>query len=241
MIEMSVPDMAAAAGATLAGAAQPRGFPRRAVIDSRDVGEGDLFFGALQLYETEHHHIDLELAWSADGYRWSRLPRREQARLLSHAPEGEWDDGMVLMGDSPIDVGDELWFYYGATDVPHNAFGNAAIGIARTATDRLVSVSGGAKRNGRLLTRPFVVTGDLLLNAHAKGSLTVSVHTENDEALPEWSRDACTVFRGDALHAPVRWGERGLASLQGRRVRLRFYLDDAELFAFDMRDPASPF
>lgn len=196
---------------------------------------GDLFFGALQLYETQHHHIDLELVWSPDGYRWSRLPVRERARLLSHGPDGEWDHGMVLMADRPIDVGDELWFYYGATDVPHTAFGSAAIGIARTATDRLVSVSGGAERNGRLLTRPFVVTGDLLLNARAEGSLTVSVHTENDKPLPEWSREACTDFRGNALRARVLWGERGLAALQGQRVRLRFYLDHAELFAFDMK------
>jgi hypothetical protein len=195
---------------------------------------GDLFFGALQLYETKHHHIDLELTWSPDGYRWSRLPQRERARWLSHGPDGEWDDGMVLMADAPLRVDDELWFYYGGTDVPHNSFGNAAIGIARTRSARLVSLHAGEGRNGRVLTRPFVVAGDLSINARVTGSLQVSVHTADDDPLPGWSREECAPLRGDALEAPARWGGRGLGVLRGQQVRLRFYLDGATLYAFDM-------
>ena len=52
---------------------------------------GDVFFGALQVYETVHHHLFIELAWSEDGVSWKRLPDSAERLLLNVAPEGAWD------------------------------------------------------------------------------------------------------------------------------------------------------
>ncbi len=194
---------------------------------------GDLFFGLLELYETVHHHIDMELTWSADGYHWERIPVRTLGRLLEHGAEGAWDAGMVVATGDPLEIGEELWFYYGATDTAHDQIGTAGVGIATTKRDRLVGVRGAKGAHGRLLTRPFEVKGGLRLNARARGTIRVSVHTTSDSPMDGWSAADCDAISGDHLDAAVLWGKKGLNQLRGQAVRLRFHLDDAELFAFD--------
>jgi hypothetical protein len=116
---------------------------------------GDLFFGALQPYETERHTIHSELAWSADGWRWNRLPERDDARFLSCGPPGSWDDGMVFLVDRPIERDNELWFYYCGCDGPHNTRDRAsAAGLATTRRDRLFGAVGKQGQDARLLTSP---------------------------------------------------------------------------------------
>jgi hypothetical protein len=89
---------------------------------------------------------------------------------------------------------------------------------------------------GRVLTRPIPVKGDLFVNAKAKGEIRVEIRTAlRDEPLAGWTAEDCVPFSGDKLDAPIRWGDKSLKDLKGKLVRLRFQLDDATLFAFDMR------
>jgi hypothetical protein len=198
---------------------------------------GDLFFGVLQPYETDTHRIYAELAWSTDGWRWNRLPVRDDARFLCCGPEGSWDDGMVFLADRPIEQNGELWFYYGGWDGPHDVRDrDCAAGLATTGHDRLIAAVGRRGDNARLLSRPFPVRGDLFVNAESSGAIRVSVHRSDGEPLDGWSEQDCTPFTGDELDARVAWGTKSLADLAGKTVRLRFYLDDAKLYAFDIRD-----
>ncbi len=197
---------------------------------------GDLFFGALQLYETVGFHIDCELVWSEDGYRWHRLPANCNRLLLKRGPEGSWDGGMVFVLDKPLVVGNEMRFYFGGSDTPHDRFGKNALGLATTKLDRLIGARAKSDTLGRLLTRPLPVSGDLWLNAQATGSIRVSVHTADDQPMSGWSAEDCTPFAGDELNAPVRWGGKRLRDLSGQTVRLRFHLRDAVLYSFDLHD-----
>ncbi|HFE52198.1 MAG TPA: exo-alpha-sialidase [Bacteroidetes bacterium] len=197
---------------------------------------GDLLFGALQLYETRHHHIREELVWSADGFTWERLPRSTHPIFLDVGPEGSWDDGMVFLMDRPVVVGDEMWFYYAGCDTPHTAFGDYGIGRAVTRLDRLVGLRARPDTLGRVLTRPLHVEGNLVLNASATGGeIRVSVHTAEDKVIPGWTAAECQPVRGDAVAAPVHWREHGLSELAGKTVRLRFHLRNATLYTFDFR------
>ena len=198
---------------------------------------GDLFFGALRVYETVHHHLYVELAWSEDGLRWNRLPNGAQRRLLDTGPEGAWDWGMVGVIEKPVLVGDELRFYYEGTNTAHNSFGESASGLATTTRDRLVGARSIPENDSRILTRPIPVSGDLAINASAAGEIRVEVRSAiRDEQIEGWTFDDCTPFTGDEIYAPVRWGEKSLRDLKGMVVRLRFQLSDASLYSFDLRE-----
>lgn len=194
---------------------------------------GDLFFGTLQRYETQQHHIDCELTWSTDGYRWQRLPNAAQKLIMPRGEDGSWDAGMVFVSDKPVVVGDELWFYYGGSDTPHNVHGTYAIGVAITRRDRLIGVRSLGGNQSRILTRPFQVTGDLFLNAVVKDEIRVQVTSVADKII--WNAPDCTPVTGDGLELPVRWGEKTLGDLAGQTVRLRFFLRDAEIYTFELK------
>ena len=197
---------------------------------------GDLFFGQLQLYETVHHHLYQELVWSGDGINWHRLPSQAQRIFLNVGPKNVWDAGMVILFEKPLLVGDEMHFYYGGTDLPHNTFGTSAIGLATTKLDRLFGVSSLPDTCGRILTRPIRVNGDLFINAQARGEIRVEIRSAiRDETLPGWSAEDCTPFSGDNLDSHIQWGNKRLSDLKGKIVRLRFNLRDAVLYSFDIK------
>jgi hypothetical protein len=45
---------------------------------------------------------------------------------------------------------------------------------------------------------------------------------------------AVAAFAGDALAHSVRWDGGGLSALRGRAIRLKFYLSEASLYAFQV-------
>jgi hypothetical protein len=127
-------------------------------------------------------------------------------------------------------------FYYAGTDLPHNVFGESAIGLATTKRDRLFGVKSIPDTSGRILTRPLTVNGDLYINARAKGDVRVEIRSAvRDEPLEGWTADDCTLFKGDELDYEVRWGNKKLSDLNGKNIRLRFQLNNAVLYAFDIR------
>jgi hypothetical protein len=201
---------------------------------------GDLFWGALQRYEVTHHHIDCELTWSPDGYQWFRLPGAASRLLLDIGETKSWDAGMVFLAEKPVVVGNELWFYYGASDTPHDRTGVCAIGLATTKIDRLVGARSAPGENGRILTRPLTVHGDLWINAQAEGSIRVQVVTVADEIVKGFDAPDCIPFSGDALHHKVMWGSKSLTELKGRALRLRFFLAGATLYSFELEDVVLP-
>ncbi|KKM62287.1 hypothetical protein LCGC14_1523210, partial [marine sediment metagenome] len=89
---------------------------------------------------------------------------------------------------------------------------------------------------GELTTRPLVFEGrSLRLNyaTSAAGSLQVEVQDEDGRALDGFNMNDMRPMFGDALDAPVRWGETNdLTGMTGKPVRLRLSLKDADLFSF---------
>jgi hypothetical protein len=107
---------------------------------------------------------------------------------------------------------------------------------------------------GELRTKPLVFRGDnLYLNfaASAAGHLKVEIQDLAGKPLPGFSLDECPPILGDEVELPVRWtrfipdekdspqyakffrraAEHPLARLQGKPVRLRIVLKDADLYA----------
>ena len=101
--------------------------------------------------------------------------------------------------------------------------------------DGFVSVNAGWK-GGELLTKPLTFDGDLLtLNfaTSAAGSIRVELQTLDGKPVPGFSLDDCAEVFGDAIERTVTWKSGSdVSSLSGKPVRLRFHLQDADLYSF---------
>jgi predicted GH43/DUF377 family glycosyl hydrolase len=199
-----------------------------------------MYFGLLQMYDSDQkENIDVQLAWSRDGKRWDRLPTRPVFLGRSSGQEvgSGFDKGMVFCAP-PIRVADELWFYYGGADGSHAGWGvKTGIGLAVSKTDRLVARKALEGRLGTILTRTFRCDGEALqINASSSNGWVQTEVLEKDGTVIEgFDRQSSVPFSGDALGQNVAWkGERPLAQLRGREIRLKFYLTNAELYAFQV-------
>lgn len=91
------------------------------------------------------------------------------------------------------------------------------------------------RTGGEVVTKPFTFAGSrLYLNARtsAAGSIRVEVQDEQGRPVPGFALDDMAPWFGDSVDASVAWKNGGdLPHLAGRPVRLRFVLQDADLFA----------
>ena len=101
--------------------------------------------------------------------------------------------------------------------------------------DGFVSIHAGWK-GGQLLTKPLVFTGDELeLNfaTSAAGSIRVEIQDEHGVQAVGFSLDECHEVFGDSTARRVQWNsDADLSKLAGKPVRLRFKLQDSDLYSF---------
>jgi hypothetical protein len=84
--------------------------------------------------------------------------------------------------------------------------------------------------SGRELTLNFATS--------AAGSVRVEIQDEQGRPLPGFALDDCPPHFGDTVERAVTWRKgRDVSSLAGQAVRLRFVLQDADVYAFRFRDP----
>ncbi|MDP7302954.1 MAG: hypothetical protein QGG09_07630, partial [Pirellulaceae bacterium] len=105
--------------------------------------------------------------------------------------------------------------------------------------DGFVSVSGSAA-GGELRTKPVSFSGKQLhLNfaTSAAGTLRVGIQKADGSAIPGFGIDDCDELFGDTVDRVVSWkGSADVSSLAGQPLRLRFTLQDAELYSFQFSD-----
>ena len=199
------------------------------------------YFGLLQIYHSDTKAtIEIQLAFSRDGKRWDRLPTRELFLGLGtqHGQGADFDSGMIIV-NRPVVVGDELWFYYTGYKAVHTHFTNSyAMGLAVAKLDRLIGRVTPPGESGLLLTRPLLWQGEALeINASSgNGMIQVEVLSEGGEVVEGFERTSSVEFGGDALRQQMQWKDgRTMAVLNGRCIRLKFYLSTAALYSFNMK------
>ncbi len=182
----------------------------------------------------------VKLATSRDLYHWTKVGERESFIPVSEVGGGRIDTVQVLAASRPIRMGDELWFYYTGLDARYQPDSErrvplrGGIHLAKLRRDGFVSFRGGSDE-GFVETRPIRFEGRrLLVNAEARGEVRAAVvDTRGREVLAGWTREQSRPVRGDELRAEVAWdGHAGIEELRGQVVRFRFYLRDADLYAF---------
>ncbi len=89
---------------------------------------------------------------------------------------------------------------------------------------------------GTLVTKPITLSGQpLALNfaTSAAGGIRVEVQDEAGAAISGFALDDCVEVIGNEISRPVAWTSADVKSLAGRRVRLKFALTDADLYAIE--------
>lgn len=104
--------------------------------------------------------------------------------------------------------------------------------------DGFVSVHAPVK-GGTLTTKPFTFAGDRLeinFSSSAAGGVWVELQDAQGEPIPGFTIDDSNVVYGDQLDRVVSW-ENGndVSQLAGKPVRLKFQLEDADLYSFRFR------
>jgi len=181
-----------------------------------------------------------KLAASRDLRAWTRVGDRAHFIPISEMGPGVLDTGQIMASSHPIRRGDELWFYYSGIDVRHRPNMSrvideyrGAIYLAKLRVDGFVSLRAG-EQAGRVDTRPVLVEGRrLFVNVSASGTLRAEITgPDGRTALPGWGAGQCVPVKGDHVRAEVVWPDRNLAELSGQRVRIRFVLQNTDLYSF---------
>ncbi|MHB9105950.1 MAG: hypothetical protein ACYDCO_02740 [Armatimonadota bacterium] len=196
---------------------------------------GAYYLGFLTMHD-ERGHFEQQLAFSRDGLAWSRPWR---GNFIGLGAPGAFDSGMVLAPTDPIVTDTQLIFYYGGFDIKHyepmSQPWSSAIGRATLRRDGFASWDSLPGETGVLLTQPLTVEGETLsVNADAQaGRLRVEVLNEAGQVLPGFSAGECLPLSEDtSRYTQCRLPIASVRQLAGQTVRLKFYLENARIFAF---------
>ena len=207
---------------------------------------GGVYWGLLHPFKW-NTDIYAELAFSRDGLRFDRLPTRP--RLIDLGPPGAWDSGLIFTASNWVEVGKEWWIYYAGFNGPHGARENEKLGAWRTGGIGVATIRKegfiamrGPEHGGVLCTRRLIWPGGgLFLNADARGGeLKVRVSDTHRKVVPGFDYADGTAFSADDTAHEVKWNGRSLAEMQGRELRLEFFLREAELYTFRAGGAPSP-
>lgn len=216
---------------------------------------GDTWIGFLNMFHSVPDFIDVQLAYSLDGRRWKRVHQP----WFTPGPPGSWDQIMVEIATEPLEIGDELWIYYGGNGYGHhdwymdwlrdrlnppdgkdiNKVG-FFLGLAKLRLDGFCSLNAGPVREGILITRPLASSGTgIVMNAECRpgGYIEVEVLSQADEVLPGYSRKEFDRFTGDAVKHQLSWQSRIKIATEPFQIpaepfrRLIFYMRNAKLYS----------
>jgi hypothetical protein len=196
-----------------------------------------VYIGLVQMFYNRKNDtlLDVQLAVSRDGVKFERVGNRKV--FIPCGGIGQWDRFNTAIADNdPLEMGDELWFYYSGRTYRHGPYEATdsgdrnrpcgAIGIASIKRDRFVSL-GASFDAGTIITRPVALTGtNLHLNAQADyGSVLVEI-LDKDKKVIATSKP----LSKDSLDIAVEWETGSLHGIDGP-VSLRITLRNALLFA----------
>lgn len=200
------------------------------------------YFMFPSLFQHQTETLDIRLAVSRDGIHWS-FPQIDTP-FIPLGTAGEFDSGSLYMGQGMIQVGNELWQYYGGSRLTHSQGGleNVRKPDGSRIFSRVISrldgfVSADApQEGGSFTTIPLTCNGNLLkLNATVRdgGSIRIGLLDEAGQPIAGRSVEDCPPITGDQMDTVVRWKDGADIMAQSTKpVRLKIELRNASLYAF---------
>jgi hypothetical protein len=165
-----------------------------------------------------------------DGTHFS-LPCRE-AFLRPGRDMENWHERSIFIAPWVVDTADDEMSLY---SVQHYRTASVHIRRLTLRTDGFVSLHANGAA-GSVLTRLLTFDGEHLeINyaTSAAGSLRIAILDENGAPIPGFSLHDCNEIFGDEITRVVSWKNgANVGTLAGQVVRLRFALEEADLFSF---------
>jgi hypothetical protein len=179
--------------------------------------------------------IDVQLAWSWDLINWTRNPNRQP--LIPRGKKGEFDCGMIYTARAPVQVADQLYFYYGGFDGPHNSEKSRAnIGLAILRLDGFCSMTATDTEGWLISRREVFGTPEITINAKTNkddGYIIAEILDEDNNVMEGFSRDQCMPFKGDSTHHLLKWKTKDFTKAQRKaEKKFRFYIKEADLYSY---------
>lgn len=171
----------------------------------------------------------LLLGYSRDGWSWFRGDFTPFCAV--DAITDAWNNGNIQSAvGSPLIVGDKLYFYMSGRRLNEAKKEVISTGLATLRRDGFASMSG----SGEVVTEILKYSGNhLFINAAVRGSMTVELLDENGGVIPGFSAGECNVVKADGCKIMVSWKEHSnLRPLNGRNLKIKFQLEDADLYSF---------
>ncbi len=190
-------------------------------------------------------HTELHLAYSRDGFHWSRPTERVPFIAPDRENPESWERGYIHSNNGVCLIHeDEIWFYYtgfqgdeSITRKPtayDGMYARASMGLAKLRRDGFASMDSYGFR-GSLTTRPIRFDGRYMFvnGDFHNGKLRAALLDEKGAVLPGFSLDECVEYSEDSTKAMLRWrGRRNLDEVSGSVVRIQFECAEGSLYAF---------
>ena len=216
------------------------------------------YVGLFQWYwETNDPYAEMELITSRDTVHWERInPRKPFLPCGPHGSvSGAFDARATDTALSPpirfgglVDVPSQkngretLWFYYWGGPAMHgnrHLTWGRGLGMAQLRIDGFCSLRAN-RFPGMLFTRPMVWPGGKLqvnasvLGGGGGGHVRTEVLDENLAPIEGMTRADSDMLAGDGIRLDQSWGgdENRIAALKGKRIRLKFHLENVDLYSF---------
>ena len=176
----------------------------------------------------------IELGVSRDGLNWSFYT----SQGWYYEPYGSYEEVLSLYG--MVRRGDEIWQYAEYGLGAHGA-GEGHYKRVKQRLDGFVSLDSGST-TGTAITRPLIYEGDWIeINADVSGSLKVAILNQSGNPMPGYDISDCDAVTGDSTAHVVTWGGSSrITGLSGSPVRIKFEMQNAKLYAFEVVDDPLP-
>lgn len=183
--------------------------------------------------------MDIQLAYSRDGFCWHR--GMQGKKLIALGAEGEWDSTCIMPSSTIIYRPDRMELYYSAVPFDHSGFGRIpyeqvaeeCIGLATMRPDSFVYMKA-SRDYCELMTRPFAIeNGELYINAAAvSGYVKVEICDTKGVPIEGFSFNDNVPFTSDSIAHKVQWnGNPDLRSIERKVIRVRVRALNASLYS----------
>lgn len=217
---------------------------------------GDVFLGAVYVFDismnmdkrgawNQHGIMETQLVYSRDLVHWERLGDRQP--WIARGEQGSVDDSIVHFSSIPVQIGDQMFVYYTATNIPHPMCDQTIVnrisqqvlagdrhavqhvGCATFRPDGYISLEAG-EEPGKAITKTFTYTGNnLLINADAEqGEITVAVCGAEGHYLDGFVSEP---IRINTLDCIVKF-PKNMETLEGSKISLEFTLRNSRIYSY---------
>jgi len=188
----------------------------------------------------DHDIVNFYIATTRGNAMWDLSWVYAERPFIVRGPDRSFDKDMIFPASEIVTHADKHWIYYNGYQERHGVAdrGKQGIGVATLKLDRWIGLRAAGEADGAIVTKPFRLDGERLeVNADARaGRIRIEILDAERRPVAGFAgKHAAEHANVDEIRLTAKWtGEKKLATLRGKTIRLRFTLRDAVIYAFQV-------